>query len=274
MHKIVAFILQNKKWNTALWIGIGLFLIISLLSINQKENDLKVRDITMDILPESELNFLDSAAILDIMKDGDEETQLIGSKLGNIKIDEMEAGLENNPFVEEADISVDLAGNMHVKILQRSPILRVFNNSGQSYYVAKNGYKIPNNKAYTARVMVANGNIPESLADSSFAKSTLLRDLHKIALYCSKDKFWESQIEQLYVDNYNDILLIPIVGNHSIVFGSGENLEDKFTRLKAFYFKGLNNIGWNKYKSINLKYNNQVVGEKTGANIMAPDTAK
>lgn len=274
MHKILEFIKQNRKWNTALWVGIALFLIVSLVSIDQKESDLKIQQISVDILPESELSFLDSAAILDIMKSSDAEMMLTGNKLGHLKIDEMEAALENNPFVEEADIAVDLAGNMRVKVLQRSPVLRVFNNRGQSYYVAKNGYKIPMSKLYTARVMVANGNIPESLTDSSFAKTQLLKDLHKIALYCSRDKFWESQIEQLYVDNYNDILLIPIVGNHSIVFGSGENIEDKFTRLRSFYFNGLNNIGWNKYRSVNLKYDNQVVAERSGTQITAPDTTR
>ncbi len=274
MRKIVAFFKENKKWNMALWTLIILFLIISLFAINEKENALRIKNITVKILPESELSFLDSAAILENIKGIEPNMILIGAKLESVKIDDMEADLESNPFVEEADISVDLGGKMQIKVLQRSPVLRVFNNKGQSYYVSKNGYKIPKNDAYAARVMVANGNISESLADSSFAKTSVLRDLYLIALYCSKDKFWDAQIEQLYVDNYNDILLIPKVGNHTIVFGSGEGLNDKFTRLKEFYFKGLNNIGWNKYKTINVKYDNQIVAEKNGMFISPSDTAK
>ena len=274
MRKIVAFFKENKKWNIVLWSFIGLFLVVSLFIINEKENSLRIKKISIAILPESELSFLDSNAIVDVIKGIEPEMIIVGARLENIKIDEMEADLEANPFVEEADISVDLGGRMRIKVMQRSPVLHVFNNKGQSYYVSKNGFKIPRNEAYTARVIAANGNISESLADSSFAKTKVLNDLYRIALYCSKDKFWDAQIEQLYVDNYNDILLIPKVGNHTIVFGSAEGLEDKFTRLKAFYFKGLNNIGWNKYKSINVKYDNQIVAEKNGLFINPADTAK
>ncbi|MDI1234730.1 MAG: cell division protein FtsQ [bacterium] len=274
MRKIVAFFKENKKWNVVLWSAIALFLVISLLIINEKENTLRIKKISVTILPESELSFLDSNAIINVIKGIEPDMILVGARLENIKIDEMEADLEANPFVEEADISVDLSGRMKIKVLQRSPVLRVFNNKGQSYYVSKNGYKIPRNDEYSARVIVANGNITESLADSIFAKTKVLKDLYQIAQYCSKDKFWDAQIEQLYVDNYNDILLIPKVGNHTIVFGSAEGLDGKFTRLKEFYFKGLNNIGWNKYKSINVKYDNQIIAEKNGLFKNASDTAK
>ena len=71
-----------------------------------------------------------------------------------------------------------------------------------------------------------------------------------------------TNIEQLYVDNYNDILLIPKVGNHTIVFGSADHIEDKFETLKTFYLKGLNAVGWDQYKKINLKYEGQIVAEK------------
>ncbi len=264
MRRIAAFIKQNKKWNIALWVCINLFLLVSLIALNSKEKNLKVKRITVKIFPENELYFLDSAAILEIMKGIEPNMMIVGGKIGFLKIDEMEADLEANPFVEQADISVDVAGNMRVKILQRSPVLRVFNNKAQSYYVAKNGYKIPVNSAFTARVIVATGNINENLSDSAFPKTMVLRDLYQVAAYCNDNEFWNAQIEQLYVDNYNDIILVPKVGNHTIVVGSANNMEEKFAHLKDFYTKGLNNLGWDKYKLINLKYKNQIVAEKFG----------
>ncbi len=274
MRKLVAFLQSNKKWNIALWIVMALFLLFAFIAIDSKENNLRIRNIHITILPNNELSFLDSGSILALVKGNTPNMMIIGNRLGEMKIDVMEENLERNPFVERADIATDLAGNMHIKIFQRSPLLRVFNSIGQSYYVAKNGYKIPLNEAYTARVITASGNIPESLTDSGFAKTTTLKDLYRIANYCASDKFWEAQIEQLYVDNYNDILLIPKVGNHSIVFGSAQDMEDKFERLKLFYFKGLNNIGWNQYKTINVKFKDQIVAERTGIEIIAADTAR
>jgi len=52
------------------------------------------------------------------------------------------------------------------------------------------------------------------------------------------------------------------LGNHTIVFGSADQIENKFEKLKTFYIKGLNAVGWEQYKKINLKYEGQIVAEK------------
>jgi len=64
------------------------------------------------------------------------------------------------------------------------------------------------------------------------------------------------------VNEANEFELIPRVGAHLILFGSIDNYERKFRNLKIFYEQGLNNIGWNKYEKINLKFDNQIVCTK------------
>ncbi len=251
----------------ALWAGIILFLIVVFSIINNKEQSLNITTVEISIEPREELSFLDSIKVIEIIKGSDSGKLIAGAPRSTMPIDKMEADLERYPFIEKADVSIDLSGKLIIKVLQRSPVLRVINNRSQSYYVAKNGFKMPLHPVFSPRVPVANGNIAETLMDSSFVSTVLVRDLLAIANYCGKDEFWHSQIEQMYVDNYMDILLIPKVGNHSIVFGSAERLEDKFTRLKTFYFKGLNNVGWDMYSVINLKYDSQVVAEKRNTTI-------
>ena len=70
------------------------------------------------------------------------------------------------------------------------------------------------------------------------------------------------QIEQIYVNENTDIELVPKTGEHEIVLGDVNDLKDKFNKLMIFYLKGLNNLGWDVYKKINLKYKNQVVCSK------------
>lgn len=262
MRKIIDFLKHNRAWNIALWVGIGLFLFIAFSIISNKEDALNINVIEISIEPRQELSFLDSSKVMELLKGQDSTNPVVGARRSTLHIDQMEAALEHYPFIDKADVSIDLSGKLLVKVMQRSPVLRVINNRSQSYYVAKNGYKMPLHPEFSPRVPVANGNIAETLMDSGYARTPLLRDLLAIANYCSADEFWHSQIEQMYVDNYMDIILIPKVGNHSIVFGSAERLEDKFTRLKTFYFKGLNQVGWDQYSVINLKYESQVVAEK------------
>ena len=90
----------------------------------------------------------------------------------------------------------------------------------------------------------------------------MLDDAFKIARFVRQDKFLNAQIEQLFVNKELDWVLIPKVGNHTIVLGSAEDLEAKFKKLKLFYKKAMKNIGWDKYRTINLKYKNQVVCTK------------
>lgn len=262
MRKIVEFLKQNKKWNIALWVFIALFMFFSLLGINSREESLKVKSIKISIEPKETLSFLDSLKVMNIIKGGDSLKMILGTQRNNLKLDEMESELEKNAFIEKADVSIDLSGKLIIKVMQRNPVLRVYNSQRQGYYVAKNGYKMPLHENFTPRVPVASGNITETLMDSTFAKTKVLQDLLAIADYCQSDEFWRAQIEQLYVDNYLDIILIPKVGNHSIVFGSGDRLVSKFEQLKTFYFKGLNNVGWDKYKTINLKFEGQIVAER------------
>lgn len=274
MRKLIEFLKYNKKWKLALWIIILVFLLLALLAINGKEQQLKVDSVEVSIEPRGLLSFLDSMKVMEIIKGDDVERNIVGELNENIHLDEMEKALEAYPFIESADVSLDLSGKLIIKVSQRSPVLRVINSQQQSYYVAKSGYKMPMHPSFSPRVLVASGNIAETLMDSSGVKTQLMKDLLAIANYCAADNFWRSQIEQLYVDNYIDILLIPKVGNHSIVFGSAENLEAKFDRLKTFYLQGLNKIGWEAYSKINLKYDSQIVAERRDYIPPAPVTAQ
>ncbi len=255
-------ILKQKWWNLALWsfiIGCTLFLLIW---VNRKEKGIIVNKIEVNIEPKFQVHFLDSTTILKTIQSNIEDDEIIGKPFQNFSTNDLEKYLEENPYVEKAEIFCDLKGVLNFKIKQRIPVMRVFNSIGQSYYVSNNGIKMPVNSMYSARVLVASGNISETLIDSNILRSQLLKDLWSFALYISQDEFWNSQIEQLYVDNFNDINLIPKVGSHNIVVGSAQRMEEKFKMLKTFYIKGLNNLGWSQYKTINLKYSNQIVATK------------
>jgi cell division protein FtsQ len=81
-------------------------------------------------------------------------------------------------------------------------------------------------------------------------------------LYVENDDFWRAQIEQIHVENNGDVLLTPLFGEHIIEFGELEDYQRKLQKMKAFYKQVLAQNNWNKYKTISLKYNNQVIAKK------------
>lgn len=74
-----------------------------------------------------------------------------------------------------------------------------------------------------------------------------------------EDDFWDALIEQIVVDRGEEIILIPKVGNFRIILGEVGNAEEKMEKLRLFLKDGIVRKGWNVYKEINLKFDNQVV---------------
>ena len=83
--------------------------------------------------------------------------------------------------------------------------------------------------------------------------------MFRLASYIARDELWKAQIQQIYVTPSGEFELIPRIGSHIIEFGRADEIEEKFSKLQLLYLQGFNNLGWNLYSRINLKYNNQVV---------------
>jgi cell division protein FtsQ len=206
-------------------------------------------------------NFIEREEVDAILKQS--QGSLIGQNLAGINLQRIEKNIIANPYIAYATVYADMNGVIQIEIKQRQPILRVINSAGQDYYIDSNGLKMPVSPNFTANVLAANGDIMEHFSGKVDTLITKLAvDLYKVASYVKRDTLWDAQIEQLYVNNARDIELIPRVGNHRIVLGTADSLETKMRNLLAFYKKAIPKVGWNRYKTINIKYINQVVCEK------------
>ncbi len=189
---------------------------------------------------------------------------LVGKKLEDINIHQLEKTLQANPFIEFAKVYTDMDGVVNVEIRQRQPILRVMNRFEQDFYVDQYGLKIPLSANFTAPVLVATGSIDEIFINRiDTLHTTMAKALFKTADFIRKDSLWDAQFEQIFVNANHEIELIPRVGNQRILLGNADSLDKKFKNLLIFYQKALPKVGWNAYKIINIKYANQIVGIKS-----------
>jgi cell division protein FtsQ len=137
---------------------------------------------------------------------------------------------------------------------------------GGDFFVDEDGVVVRRRNLYNPRLHIIEGNVNISNAmlngvsvlDTSIKKS-ILKDLFPLVNYINDDKFWSAQIDQIYVDDNDEINLIPRAGNQVIHLGTAENYEGKLRNLAAFYDKVLPTVGWNKYSVINLEYKDQIV---------------
>lgn len=184
---------------------------------------------------------------------------LEGTELINLEVERMERVLEEDPFVQNADAYIDQNNQLHVRIEQREPVLRILDNNGGNYYLDAAGKKMPPSKNFAARVLVATGNVAPYTPEFRNKRKNTLKDLFTLTETLLADEFLGAFIQQVHVNNAGEFILVPLVGDQKIMLGSTRRLEDKLRRLKIFYQQGIPYEGWRKYETINLKYSGQVV---------------
>lgn len=241
------------------WVVCLCGVVVLMSFISMKKDTVTITNVKI-LIPGAD-NFIEREEIDAVLKQS--QGSLIGRKLEDINLQAIEKKIQSNPYIAQATVYADMDGVIHIEIKQRQPILRVINAGGQDYYIDRDGLKMPVSPNFTANVLVANGNIMERFSgrvDTLITK--LAADLYETALFIKRDTLWDAQIEQLYVDDRMDIELIPRVGNQRILLGSADSLQVKMRNLLAFYKQAMPKVGWDTYKTINIKYTNQVVCEK------------
>ena len=236
------------KWINAisqLIFVIGLILLLSFT--NKQYNQRQCLDLRIEL--DNEVQSLLTREEIVLLIESVEDT-IVGKLVNEIPLFAIEKKLEELKNVQNAEVFFDLKGILHVHLSQKDAVVRVKTKDNHDFYMDKTGSIFDLSTHYTEHLLVANGNIEDSVDIS---------EVLQLANYIASDLFWKSQITQIFVTKDKEIELIPRVGNHIIVFGDFSNYEEKFENLYLFYKKGVTQVGWNNYKEINLKFKNQIV---------------
>ncbi len=256
--QIVAFIL----FAIAL---IGLMGFIYLERENQILNEISVR-----VCRDGDKGFLVKKELYEII----ERTDSVRAKtIKQIDVNTLEKIIGKNPYIENVDIFVNINNNLIVNVKEKNAILRIFNQTGEGYYIDENAEILPLSNKFSPRVLIANGyintsyvkgfgNIYDSVYYSPITKNSIIIDLFELTKIIRQNNFLQALISQIYVNSKGEFDLIPQLGKQIIHLGSIENIEKKLNKLEIFYKKSMMKAGWEKYETINLKYKDQVVCTK------------
>jgi cell division protein FtsQ len=89
-----------------------------------------------------------------------------------------------------------------------------------------------------------------------------IRELYRMAIILQSNPVWDALVEQIYVEDNGEWILIPRAGGFEILFGMPVNMETKMKRVDSFIKKYLPKMGWDRYSRINLKFDNQIICTK------------
>ena len=263
---------MKRAQNIVFMMAVIAYIVIVSGFISDRERTQRINSLRISIVDSTENKFIGTADIRNLLDRN--KFSPIGNESTGIDLRKIENSLKSRQIIDKAEVFVTEPGIVHIEISQKTPFVRIFNRYGQSYYLDRKGNIIPWTHGFSPFVLVANGFIAEPFSlsktlnildvkhDSISQSLHTIYDVYRLAGFITADDFWNSQIEQIYVNNKYEFELIPRVGAHIIELGQIEDMEEKFENLKILYLRGLNNLGWNQYEKISLKYKNQVVCTK------------
>lgn len=260
----------KKILTRAFWLITGAGTIVLLGAAMQKKDHKKCSDIRIEITGAEKHMFIDEKDVMDMVNIAG---RVEGTQLSALHLRSMEALVELNPWVKNAEMYVDNKQVLQVQIEERQPVARVFTTNGASFYVDSSGLRLPLSEKISARVPVFTG-FPSDKPELSKPDSSLLKDIVKIGRYALADSFWMAQVAQIDITPQANFEMVPLIGNHIVALGNADDIEDKFRRLYTFYTKAWIQNGMNTYETLDVRYGNQVVAIRKGAAKAVTDSAR
>ncbi|SEQ26313.1 cell division protein FtsQ/DivIB [Epilithonimonas lactis] len=234
---------MKNKWRI-LKILVTVVLFGFLLSFSLKRfNDAKMENVSINMNQgKTPVYFVDEKDIKELVKQYNPTR-----KIGDINIPELEKKINLIPFVDSANVYLNLNGNLNVDIKQRVPAFRL-NKDGKDFYVDKKGVEFPISKNFSLPSMLVMGDVKPSEYE---ALGDLIEKIDKDDF--SKKYFIGITKEK---EDYN---LLTSDGNYKVEIGDLDNIDLKVRGFKTFVEKYLVDQNTQKYKKISLKYDNQIV---------------
>lgn len=261
-----------KKWlRIILWVLILAGTIVVFVLANTEEKKKEILNPSISIHVDGETFLTESELILRLKNEG-----LLSNNQKNEQLDirKIERKIRLMEEVKDVEVFRQIGKQWNIRITLREPIARIFNTTNQTFYMDGDGFLMKRSTNHTARVIVFSGHLNDRFLKGSindFINNDSLKsikkmdDVFRISNYVCKSPLMHKLIGQVYLERDGDFVLIPLVGDQKIVFGtanSDEEVEEKFGRLNIFYKEAMPYEGWNKYSEISVKYGGQIVCRK------------
>ena len=186
--------------------------------------------------------FIDEKKIKEIVKKENPT-----GKIGDISIPELEKKINAIPFVDSANVYLNLNGKLNLDIKQRVPSFRLAF-AGKDFYVDESGVEFPISQNYSHPCMLVTGNV----------KKEEYKDLAQLVKFIDKDEFSKKYFIGISKgkEGYN---LLTSEGSYKVEIGDLERIELKVKGFKTFVEKFMIYGNPQKYSKVSVKYDNQIV---------------
>ena len=226
--------------------------IVVIVIFSFKNNSSPIKEIVVN----SENKFLDRYQIESLITEKMDKDSII--KNANI----IEKNILANPFVKEIKLYQDLSNKLIVDLVQYQPIARLVSENKKDFYIDLHGNIFPTSTKFSERVLLIHTDDNINYDLKNINSTDYGKKIFTMINYIINDTFLSKIISEIDINYDKNIIIYPQVSKQKIIFGYPEQIDVKFDKLMLFYKKVLPAKGWNTYKTVNLKFKNQIICDK------------
>ncbi len=184
--------------------------------------------------------------------------------LRKLDIADIEARLNSDNRIHNAEVYIDAQQNLRVDVVQRRPILRVKDKRGQDFYLDQEGNYVNKSQYRAVRVPIVTGYLEEYEPGWKKKADNRIKTAYQIGQIIYQDEFLSALIEQIHFERDGRIVFTPKIGDEKIVMRYTEEAEKKLTyNLKQYYKRMAEENSWGEYDELDISYKNQVIGKRS-----------
>ncbi len=242
------------------------YIIVTPFQLSHRLGNSACAGLTVTVRDSSDYHFVTGREIKRMVNNG--KAKYSGVPMKEVQMLEIESMIAAIPELRITEAYQTIDGILHIEVDQRNPVVRFSTTSGTEYYVDEEGYIIRKRGLNPPRVHMARAGFDirndQQLGNriGQDFEHKALSDLYDLVQYIRKDQLLSALIDQIEIDRRGEIDLITRTGGHRVIFGDISDMEMKFKTLVEFYRQIPEETGWNRYRSISLKYSGQVVCKK------------
>jgi len=235
------------------WTNIRLVLMFSLViflfSFTSNRNNNRKLSKSVVVFVGNGASFVNQETVNKLLIENNKDAKSIGKD--KLDLNKLEKVLNAQEMIEKSDVFVSIDGVLKAVVKQKTPIARIFDGDN-SFYIDYKGDKMPLSANFTARVPLVSGEINKK-------NSEKIAELFRI-IY--DDEFLKKNIIGVQIMPNGSLKMLNRNYNYQIDFGGTVRMKAKFNNYKAFFQKAVLDSSIHKYKTIDLRFAQQVVCTK------------
>jgi len=224
-------------------------LVIFLYSFTSNRNNNRKLTKSVVVFVGDDAPYINQETVNKLLIENNKDAKSIGKD--KLDLNRLEKRLNSHEMIEKSDVFVSIDGVMKAVVKQKTPVARVFDGDN-SFYIDYKGNRMPLSANYTARVPLVSGVINKKNREKLAEFFRIMYD----------DEFLKKNIIGVQIMPNGSLKLLNRNYNYQIDFGGTIRMNAKFNNYKVFFQKAVLDSSLYKYKTIDLRFAQQVICTK------------